>query len=182
MGIPEDIEFFERNLQELVVKYEQYFLGMEKRAPLKLLDDLERLSRKYTGLNLSNTMLKFKIGSLVSRLNSYKQYWERINRLMDEGKYSRDRFKMSLHEKGRLKAPEQDKAAAAIPESERIYREYIEARKACKLPVENITPEMIASTIEKNKPVIINKYKCDRVEFKVVIENGAPKIKARPGS
>jgi hypothetical protein len=39
---------------------------------------------------------------------------------------------------------------------------------------------MVAAAIEKQKPLIINKFKCSAVEFNVVIEEGMPKIKARP--
>src|SRR5512147_1337683 len=94
MGVPEDIELFERNLKELIIKYEQYFLGLEKREPVKLLDEVDRLARKHTPATITNTMLMFRYNSIKSRLVSYKQYWNRTNRLIEEGKYSRDRFKM----------------------------------------------------------------------------------------
>lgn len=182
MGLPEDVELFEKNLQELIVKYEQYFLGLEKRAPLKLLDQVERTSRKYLGIHITNTMLKFRFNSLVARLNSYRQYWERINRLIEEGKYSRDRFKMALHTKERDAEALQGKPAISKPtvntEAQELYREYIAARKACRLPVENITPEAIAAAIDKHRPSLSAKYQSG-VEFKVVIEDGKPRIKAR---
>ena len=125
------------------------------------------------------------INATIARLNSYKQYWNRINHLIEEGKYSRDRFKMELHQKQRA-APQPAKEEAKSCdkgfnlEVETIYHKFIEARNACHLPISNITHEMIAAAIEKQKPVIINKFKCSTVEFKVVIEEGVPKIKARP--
>ncbi|KAF0221359.1 MAG: hypothetical protein FD174_497 [Geobacteraceae bacterium] len=179
MGIPEDIALFEQHLNDLVIKYEQYFLGLEKREPLKLLDEVEKSARKYTNVNIVNTMLKFKYNSVVARFNSYKQYWTRINRLIEDGKYSRERFKMDMHRmKGHAKPPERE--SPVNPDIEKIYQQYMEARKACRLPVDNITPEMIATTLERQKPAIVNKYRCDKIEFKVVIEEGIPKIKARP--
>lgn len=186
MGIPEDMALFEQSLNELVIKYEQYFLGLEKREPLKLLAMVESCVRKYANVSIVNTMHKFKYNTLVARLCSYKQYWNRINRLIEEGKYSRDRFKLAMHQGKPLAAPS---GSAPVPEQPRpdmevsaIYREYVEARKACRLPVDNITPDMIASALEKQKPSIVSKYGCDNVEFKVVIEAGTPKIKVRPKS
>jgi len=186
MGVPEDVALFEQGLNELIIKYEQYFIGIEKREPLKLLTEVESLGRKYLSVQIVNTMLKFKYNSTLARLNSYKQYWNRINHLIEEGKYSRDRFKMELHqrEKG---AAQPGKEGEAKPvekgpnlEVDIIYHNYIEARKACHLSISNITHELIAAAIEKQKPMIINKFKCSGVEFKVVIEEGVPKIKARP--
>jgi hypothetical protein len=187
MGIPEDVALFEQRLCELIIKYEQYFLGLEKREPLRFLSEVEGLSRKYQGFQIVNTMTKFKYNAAIARLNSYRQYWNRINHLIEEGKYSRDRFKMEMHLKdklaghpGKAKEAAPDENRAISPETELVFRSYLEARKACHLPVDNITPEMIASAIEKQKPLIINKYHCRWVEFKVVIEQGMPKIKARP--
>lgn len=187
MGIPEDVALFEQSLSELVIKYEQYFLGLEKREPLRLLSEVEGLARRYQGFQIVNTMVKFKYNAAIARLNSYKQYWTRINRLIEEGRYSRDRFKMEMHqkqkaagvsEKGGQPAPEEK--SSVNPEIEAVYRTFLEARRACHLPVDAITPEVIAAAIEKQKPIIMNKYNCKGVEFKVVIEDGTPKIKARP--
>jgi hypothetical protein len=93
---------------------------------------------------------------------------------------------MALHTKNRETAPPV-KEEQVLPgeknitlEIDTIYQKFIEARKACHLPVGSITPEMIAAAIEKQKPLIISKFKCSAVEFKVVIEEGMPKIKARP--
>lgn len=178
MGIPEDIAKFEQCLNELIIKYEQYFLGLEKREPVRLLETVDRLARKYVSVKIVNTMLNFKYNSLVAKLNSYRQYWNRILRLMEEGRYSRDRFRMAMHDDrpapaGKTSPPHRD-------DTDDLYRQFIEARRSCNLPVETITREMVASAIERQKPAIAAKYGTDRVEFRIVIEDGVPKIKARP--
>jgi hypothetical protein len=183
MGIPEDITLFEMNLNELIIKYEQYFLGLEKRAPLQLLDEVERSSRKYQGYQIINTMQKFKYNTIIARLSSYKQYWNRINRLIEEGKYSRDRFKMEMHQKkdgDGAQVREHDHKKSINPELQRLYQQFIDARKACHLSVTSITPEMVVAAIEKQKPAIMSKYHCSKVEYVVVVEKGTPKIKVRP--
>ncbi|MEI8355957.1 MAG: MXAN_5187 C-terminal domain-containing protein [Deltaproteobacteria bacterium] len=181
MRIPEDIELFEKLLAELIVKYEQYFLGLERREPLKLLSEVEKLSRKYQNSTITNTMQTFKYNTLKSRLVSYKQYWCRTNRLMEEGKYSRDRFKMDIHAKLQQSNPVGEKPAANS-ESEQLFREYIQARKECNLPVENITREMVADIVEKHKRAVMEKYRCNDVELRVTVENGNPRLKLRPKS
>ncbi len=186
MGVNEDVALFEQGVNELIIKYEQYFIGIEKREPLKLLNEVESLGRKYLNVQIVNTMLKFKFTSNLARLNSYKQYWTRINHLMEEGRYSRDRFRMELHQKNRNLHPpvkgEQPKGEQNGPdlEVETIYQKFVEARKACHLPVSSVTHDLIAAAIEKQRPVIMERFKCKEVEFKVVIEEGVPKIKARP--
>ncbi len=176
MGIVEDIEHFEQSLKELIIKYEQYFLGLEKREPVKLLEEVERLSRRYTAAAVSNTMLLFRYNSLKSRLVSYRQHWNRTNRLIEEGKYSRDRFKM---QRGQSSAP-RDVQSAAESELDQVFREYSEACRLCNIPMANITKEAIAASLEKNRAAIRDKYQCRDLEFRVMVEDGKPKIKARP--
>lgn len=177
MGIIEDVELFERSLKELVIKYEQYFLGLEKREPLKLLEEVERLSRRYTASAISNTMLLFRYNSIKSRLVSYRQYWNRINRQIEEGKYSRDRFKM---QRSQASGPKDLPALSADSQVDRVYREYTEACRLCNVAASNITRDAISAILEKHRTVIKEKYRCQDLEFRVLVEDGKPKIKARP--
>lgn len=179
MGIAEEIAVFEEKLNELVRKYEQYFLGLEKREPVKLLEEVERTARRYSATNIVNTMVKFKYNSLVSRLQSYRQYWNRINREIEEGRYSRDKFRMGMHQKPPAPAMTPVDQPAGH-EFDGISARYLEARKACNLGTDSINPATLRATLEKQKEELKQKYRCAEVEFHVVVEDGKPKIKARP--
>lgn len=178
MGIAEEIALFEDKLNELVRKYEQYFLGLEKREPIKLLDEVERTSRQYAGTNIVNTMVKFRYNSVVARLNSYKQYWGRINRQIEEGKYPRDRYRMKAHEQAYSTYPPQP--ATPDPDLDAVFQQFIDARRICDLNTDGISPELMKTTIEKQRVTLQKKHNCMEIEFRVVIEDGTPKIKARP--
>lgn len=177
MGVQEDIAFFEQSLNDLVVKYEQYFLGLEKREPIKLLEDVERLARKYATTKITNTMLKFRYNTLVARFSSYRQYWGRITRLIEDGKYSRDRARM---ERQTSLPPAPEPASSVPPEAERVYRDYLAACQSCNLKNTTISPEKVAALIAQQKPLIEKRYGTASITFAVVIEDGVPKIKARP--
>jgi hypothetical protein len=181
MGIQEDISFLEQNIAELIVKYEQYFLGIEKREPIKMMEDIERFIRRYNTSTIFNTMYKFRFNTLVGRFNSYKQYWTRIIRLIEEGKYSRDRFKMARHlAEGSIGPPADRHSKAPENDLELVYQHYLEARRKCNLSTDNISRETLFTLIEKQRDSLISKHHCADVEFSVVIQDGAPKLKARP--
>jgi len=181
MAIQEDIAFLETSIAELIVKYEQYFLGIEKREPLKLCEDIERFIRRYNTALIINTMMKFRFNTLVGKFNSYKQYWIRITRLIEEGKYSRDRFKMERHlAEGAHLHPAEHHAKPQQNDVEIVFQHYLEARKKCNLPTDNISRETMFAVIETQRETLKSKHHCAEVEFRVVIENGAPKLKARP--
>jgi hypothetical protein len=181
MGIAEDLIKLEQMLADLVLRYEQYFTGLEKREPLSLRTEVEKAVRQYTGVPINNTMFKHKFTTLVGRFNTYREHWNRVLRLMEEGKYSRDRFISDLHQRQRATATAA-KAGAVLPEPdnevERVYREYCEARKSCNLPVDTVSRDQIRSAIEKNKPALKGKLGTDNLTFRVVVEDGKPKIKA----
>jgi hypothetical protein len=68
--------------------------------PQQLLDEVDKASRKFQGYQDCEYHAEVQIQcTRFAKLNSYKQYWDRINRLIEEGKYSRDRFKMEMHQK-----------------------------------------------------------------------------------
>jgi hypothetical protein len=181
MAIAEDIVLFDQKLSELITRYEQYFIGLEKREPLLLVAEVERMVRRYTGVPINNTMYKHRFNMLVARLNTYREHWNRILKLMEEGRYSRDRFISDLHlrQKDKPEKKQQDiSIAPAEPDIDRLVNEFREARKACNMPVDTITRELITATIKKQKPQLAAKLGTDHVVFRVVIEDGKPKLKA----
>ena len=181
MAITDDILKLEQQLSELISKYEQYFIGLEKREPLQLLGDVEKLVRRHTGTPINNTMYKHRFTMLVARLNTYREHWNRILRLMEEGRYSRDRFISDLHLKQKdrpERKPLDSPPASAEADLDRLVHEFREARKACNMPFDKITRELVSATIEKQKPALAAKLGTDHLAFRVVIEDGKPKLKA----
>ena len=181
MAIAEDVILLDQKLNELITRYEQYFIGLEKREPLQLLGEVEKLVRRYSGVPIHNTMHKHRFTMLVARLNTYREHWNRVLKLMEEGRYSRDRFISDLHlrQKNKPERRQPDSlAATAESDIDRLVHEFREARKACNLPVDRITRDLVAATIEKQRPTLVAKLGTENVVFRVVIEDGKPKLKA----
>ena len=185
MAIAEDLTILEHQLKELITRYEQYFVGLEKREPLPLLTTVDKMVRRYANTPINNTMYKHKYTMLVARLNTYREHWNRILRLIEEGKYSRDRFIRDLHLRQKDKKPvhhEESHEEEFHPhhnlEMERVFNELREARKACHLPVEKLSRELVAATIEKSRVSLAARLGTDDLVFRVVVEDGKPKIKA----
>ncbi len=181
MAIAEDVILLDKKLNELITKYEQYFIGLEKREPLPVLGEVEKLVRRYSGVPINNTMHKHRFTMLVARFNTYREHWNRILKLMEEGRYSRDRFISDLHlrqkdrpEKKQVEPPQ----PTADSDLDRLVHELREARKACNMPIDKITRELVAATIEKQKPALAARLGTDHLAFRVVIEDGKPKLKA----
>lgn len=102
----------EAEVEELKVKYEMYFLGVELREPNRLRDDLKkkvlRIKEKFT----RNTGLRFRIQTLYARFLSYERLWQRSAREREEGTYRRDLAK-ARRRGGSAGAPAAPAATAA---------------------------------------------------------------------
>jgi hypothetical protein len=183
MALVEDLAQLERQLTTLITRYEQYFIGLEKREPLQLVGDVEKIVRRHANTPITNTMYKHKFNMLTARFNTYREHWNRILRLIEEGKYSRDRFISDLHQRQRSSVtPAQGRTQQQERDNEldRVFNELREARKNCHLPFESLTRDMVAATIEKCRPALIAKLGTEELSFRVVVENGKPKLKAGP--
>jgi replicative superfamily II helicase len=182
MALVDDLTQLERQLAALIIRYEQYFIGLEKREPLLLLAEVEKLVRRYANTAINNTMYKHKYTMLTARFNTYREHWNRILRLIEEGKYSRERFISDMRQRQRSNGKALPRETVQHPahdyELDRIFNEFREARRACHLPVDKLTREMVAASIEKCKPALIARLGTDDLTFRVVVEDGKPKIKA----
>jgi len=77
-------------IDQLKIAYEQYFLGIEKFAPVKERQECARIVRRVQTAQTTNTALRFRLNSLNQRFLSYQTYWNRILRQIEAGTYHRD--------------------------------------------------------------------------------------------
>jgi hypothetical protein len=104
-----DVELtqFEKQLDALKVAYERYFMGLDRRPPETLRKTVVRLMRDLEHRTfIRNTAQKFRLRSLVQRWTTYKQYWDRVMRQIEEGTYKRDIMRAQRNQQRR--SPERE--------------------------------------------------------------------------
>lgn len=187
MSIKDDIDLLEHKLARLKVEYEQYFQKILKREPLKLRDEVERIVLAYSNKNISNTSLKFRYNSLVARFNTYRQYWTRVARAIEEGTYYRQAEGSIFPSQGGAPRPNGNHANGAGASGARrdpaiveLFNSYVEARKACNEPVEGLTYEAVARTIDQYKKKVEEQYKTTDVDLKVSVKDGKTRLVITP--
>ncbi len=194
------IELLDQKISRLKLEYEQYFIKAAKREPAKLRADVDRMILEYGDRNISNTSLKFRLNSIVSRYNAYKQYWSRVLREIDDGTYKRRAEGADpgeLNSYGQSSRPAEPGATAeiqSVPDGQTIppekaagddelravYLKYIEARNDCGEPVDGITFEALSRTIERNKRLVESKYNTKDVEIRVDRKDGKARVVITP--
>jgi len=95
-----DVQKLEEEIEELKVKYEMYFLGTERREPVRWREDVKKKVLRAKTAFTRNTGLRFKIQSLHARFISYERLWLRSGREKEDGTYRRDLFKARLRAAG----------------------------------------------------------------------------------
>ena len=108
----------EDDLEELKARYEQYFLGIERKEPARAREEMRKRVLRVKEAFTRNTGLRFRIQSLHARFLSYERLWLRSAKEKEEGTYRRDLFKARLHARGKepvAPPPEPKPAPAAAP-------------------------------------------------------------------
>ncbi|HXV21331.1 MAG TPA: MXAN_5187 C-terminal domain-containing protein [Desulfuromonadales bacterium] len=178
-AIAHELNALEQGQKELEILYEQYFAGIEKREPVKAREDLALRLRRFANRRIMQTDLRFRYQNLATRYHSYSGHWDRILRLMDESRYPR-------HLQRAPAVPGGQSAAAAVSAAhddvETVYRQLLEAGRMHKTGIAIPDRQQIAAFLERQKEKIRDKFGDREVEFRVVTEDGKPKIKVRAKS
>ena len=109
------VEEVAKKIEILRVRYEQYFVGIEKVPPTTLRMDVARVIRELEQVKLKNTAIKFKIRTQIQKFTSYSTYWNRTMREIEDGTYRRHKEKMR-HKAATMNVTEAAKTAAKTPE------------------------------------------------------------------
>ncbi len=172
-AIARELGNIEQDLKGLQIHYEQYFAGVEKREPLQKREAVAKRLRQFVNRKIIQTDLRFRYQTLAARFHSYSSYWDRILRLIDEGRYVRHAARA-----GRLPAPETVSPAAVDP-MDRVYQELLQARNDCGIAGPGPDRQQVHFFLERQKDKIREKFGDREIEFRVVTEAGKPKIKVR---
>jgi hypothetical protein len=117
-ALAEEVELLEAQINVLRARYEQFFLGMDKRPPVQEHDQFKRRMLPLRQPVVRNSAMGFRIQTLQEKVAIYERMWSRTLQEMENGTYRRDLFKARRRRSGpeipAAKAP----APAAQPEAQ----------------------------------------------------------------
>lgn len=182
--LEELLRILDKKVQQLKLDYEQYFLGTRPREPSQPRQEVQKQVNILQQTPMQNTALRFRFNSICSRFMSYRRQWEQTLRQMEAGTYQRHVFKARIHSRPPVDAAEAP-APAGRPEagsraSERIYSAYMDAARRCGQDTSGLDRAKLAAAVKKQEAAIRQRYGCEKVKFRVVVEGGKVKLKASP--
>jgi len=183
-------EALEAELAALKARYEQYFLGIDRKPPSTA---HRLLKQKVDGLKPAmarTTVVKLKVQNLHQKLQTYERLWARTCQEMENGTYHRDLFKARLHARQREDQigqtepapPRVEKPADPLEEHKlrAIYDSFLAVKQQCGEDISRVTFDSVASALRKQVPAVLKKHNATSVEFKVAVSEGKAVLKAIP--
>ena len=85
-ALEEDLTRIEEGIFKLQKEWERFFSGQERKAPFESKQRLERLVRKYVGVEIRNNVERFRFQSLTAKYNTLSDMWNRRLRAIEEGR------------------------------------------------------------------------------------------------
>jgi hypothetical protein len=176
----------EEKISDLKTDYERYFMGIDKIEPSSGKQQVEKVIRGLLTRAFTSTAHKFRFRQLTSRFNTYKQYWNRTLRKIDDGTYERDKFMLAHREKVKEETPAAPAEMTGGKKGEHteddilqsLYNGLLEAKKKCNEDTSKMYYDDFRKMIDAQSNRIKKKFKCKEIDFKIVIDNGKTKLKA----
>jgi hypothetical protein len=113
----------EGEIAALRAKYEQYFLGIERKPPSKEHESLKKKVASLRNTFVRQVAVKFRVDAVTQKLITYERLWTRTLQEIEAGTYRRDLYKLKMKTKEPVDPPppppvekkaEPAKAAAAV--------------------------------------------------------------------
>jgi hypothetical protein len=197
--IGEKLDRLEVRMAQLRNKYEQFFLGLERKGPHHERELIRRELEQFKNITINNTSVRFRYNSVWNRFLAYERMWLRTLRDIEEGRYTKDLFKLRLHrQERRLQEEEIDTSSfddAPVPSpraqgragddrgpsEERLralYAAYMAAKQECRQPTAGMTFEALATRLREQVPELLEQSNAKAIDFKVVIRDGKAALRA----
>jgi hypothetical protein len=191
----DELDKLEEDMRRLKNRYDQFFAGIQKTVPSFERHQLESYIHELNKLKIRDNSRRFRLSTLLSRYNQYREMWGRKMREREEGPldYRRRQAAMTApahathHEPPpppRVTSPPPDPYVKMTPgaNGEQIRRLYAEIeRESSRIgKPASVSLEQLAVMIQKQSEILRAKYHVNTVAFRVETIDGKVKLKAKP--
>ncbi|MDP6946198.1 MAG: MXAN_5187 C-terminal domain-containing protein, partial [Myxococcota bacterium] len=180
-AVEAELAVFRERVESLRTKYDRYFMGLERIPPEKIRSDLERDLRNSNLEKAPKTAIKFQFNNIRQRMNTYKRYWDRIMRMIEEGRFKRE--KGALQKMGVAPAAPQDapQKGGGNANERAVYDSWVKAQK--KLGRDSdVDFDRFRAKLDKQRTAQKDKYGWSDVNYSVRVKNGKVALVAKPVS
>jgi hypothetical protein len=166
------LDRIEADLNELKRQYDLFFQGTRRTEPQEERKVLGWMVHRMGQRKLPNTSDQFRFSVLQNRFNAYSNLWTRMVRDLEEGRLTRDSG-------GKItRVPPRGEETIPPDQLEQVLEQLRNARQECGMTTGEKDLNALREMLKARAAEIAGKSGARRVEFRVTIEGGKPKIKA----
>ena len=190
----DELDKLEEDIRILKNKYDQFFAGIAKVPPHFDRHAVERFIHELNKQKIRDNSRRFRLSTLVSRYNQYREMWARRMREREEGPLDFRRRQAALEAAGStpqeaprppaVTSPQADPYVRMTPgaNGEQIRRLHAEIERANAEMgrMNSVTVEQLAAMVQKQTELVRSKYHVNTVAFRVETVDGKVKLKAKP--
>jgi hypothetical protein len=194
----DELDKLEEDIRRLKNRYDQFFAGINKVLPSFERRQVETAIHEISKQKIRDKTRRFRLSTIVSRFNQYRELWGRKMRELEEGPLDFRRRQAAMSAPGpRIPDPEPPRAEAArvtsgapdpyvrmTPngngEQIRALLAEIERENQRLGKASSLTVDQLAAMVQKQSEIVRAKYHVNTVAFRVETVDGKVKLKAKP--
>lgn len=194
----EELKLLEIKLNQLKLDYEKYFLGSRPTEPVQLRSEVQKTVIRFSNTRITNSAVRFKFNSLNGRYQAFKRQWDAVLRQIEAGTYKRHVFKANLHDRergidagvpqGNATKPAVTTSPSGAPDGASprggagdLFETYRAAMKSAGQDTNGLSRAKLEAALAKQEAALKKQLGCERVSFKVIVQDGKVKLKAAAG-
>jgi hypothetical protein len=192
VGIPEELDLLDSQIQRLQIEWDKFFGGAERKPPHELIRRVEGLIRKHAYAEIRNNADRFRYQSLTSRYNSLNELWNKKMRAREEGQAFGIHGPHHVQAAESIAAPSQRTPnppaqrevriihANQDPQSvQTLFEQFVAARRAAGESA-TVKLESFQKLIQQQTTRIMSEKGARAVNFRIETRDGKVTLKAKP--
>lgn len=185
------LDALEAEIEAMRVAYDKYFTGVERIAPTRARERLDRKIRGLENLALKTTALRFRCGALRARYVSYAHYWARVLDQIERGVWRRDLARAgarpAVEPVAAAASVEPEPAAAAPPaptvidpsHAREVFEKLVATKRQLGESTDGLTFPAFLRRLHREVPRLAGQQGTGSLRFDVDIKDGKVRIRAR---
>lgn len=195
------LDELESDIEALRVAYEKYFLGVDRTAPVRARERLERKLRLLENTPFRVTSHRFRMAGLRARYVTYAHYWTRLLDQIERGVSRRD-LAVKAAAARQAATPPAASASAATPRVasppqgdaspaparalvdednvREVFERLVAAKRAAGEPTDGMTLPALLRKLTRDAPKLSEQHGGRPLRFEVELRDGKVRVRARP--
>mgnify|MGYP000717931675 FL=1 len=201
-ALEEDLAKIEEGIFRLQKEWERFFSGQERKAPFESKQRLDRLVRRYVGVEIRNNVERFRFQTLTAKYNTLADLWNRKLRAIEEGRPLSSVQLKQVREAEALAAPpipvlesgagsrsiktpgpgRTEVRLSTLREDDQGVKDLFEQFRAARASVgeSEVKFESFKKLIAQQRTRLLEEKDAVAVDFRIALQDGKVALKAKP--